>query len=113
MEILKPNTGEKLIHIPKHSIYVYVTDYGYKYLLKEIKVDIAQHTWHWILMKEDVEIDLSDIGDRYCTFDKNINMAVNNAYATLYKFDSYSEMMKNWDKIVYINNIKTVYKEDK
>lgn len=112
METLKPNTGEKIIQIPKHSIYAYITDYGYKYVLKEIRVDLGQHTWYWILMKETVEIDLCGIADRYCTFDKAINMAINNSYATVYKFDNYSEMMKNWDKIVYVNAIRTIYTEE-
>lgn len=109
MEILNPDNGKDVVYIPKYSVYVYITDYGYKYLLKEIKVDIAHHTWHWILMKENVEIDVSGSGDRYCSFEKSINRAINDPYSTVYKFDSYEEMMINWKNIVYVNNIKTVY----
>lgn len=109
MKILNPNIGEEIVQIPKYFIYVYATDYGYKYLLKEIKVNLAQHTWYWILMKEEVEIDLEGIGDKYCSFENAINKAINDAYSTVYQFENYDDMMRNWKEIKYINNIKTSY----
>ena len=55
-------------------------------------------------------IDISNIGIRYSTFNNALNRAVNDAYSTVYEFDSLQEMFANWGDIKYIDKIKNVYK---
>ena len=114
MNILEPNTGEEAHYIVKDNVYVSVTDYGQLSLLKEIKIGPGQRTWYWIVLKETVMIDVSDVIDagQYCSFDHAINRAVNDPYCTVYAFGSYQEMAKDWKKIKHVETITTIYKEE-
>ena len=109
MKILNPNTGKNRVPILINHVYVSISDYGTKLLLKEIKINIGQHTWYWIEMKERLPIDISGINDSYCTFNNAINRSVNNPYCTVYEFDSYDDMIRGWEDIKYIANIETMY----
>lgn len=113
MRIFNPNVGKEIVPIVKNHAYMYITDYGIKALLKEIKIGPGQHTWYWIKMDPNRFIDISEINGYYCSFDNAINRAVNDPYCTVYGFDNYDEMIKCWEKIVYIDKITTVYKGDK
>ena len=115
MRILEPNTGKETESISKSSIYVFITDYKLIKILKEVKVSPGQHTFFWISLESDKCMDISDIvlNGKYCTFDHAINRAVNDSYCTLYEFDSISQLTKNWDKIKYVDRIKTKYEEKK
>lgn len=114
MKILKPNNGERVIQIPKNCIYLQVTDYKSRFLLKRVKIAEGHHTWAWIPLKLDGEFDLTEFGeDRFFSFDNAINLAVNNLYATVYQFDNWEELCKEWNNIEYQNNITTVYKSEK
>jgi len=110
MIILKPNNGKEFVPIAKQHSYAYATDTKDVFFLKEIKIDIGQHTWEWISLRPDRQVDISGINDRYCSFDNAINKAVNNPYCTVYEFDNYREMICQWDEIKYIYSITTVYK---
>ena len=111
MKILKPNTGDSVIHIPVNNLYFRITDYGAKFFLKQIKIRAGQHTWEWIPLKVDKEVDLSSYGDNlYRSFDKAVNIAINDSYSTVYIFDDFEEVVDKWNEIVYVNNITTVYK---
>lgn len=112
MTVLDPNTGKEVHYIVKGHVYVKVMDFHQKSYLKEIKISPGQRTWQWIKLEEEDYIDISDIDGRYCSFDNAINRAINNPYCTVYEFDSYAEMAKNWDKIKYQNTITTTYKEE-
>ena len=112
MKILKPNIdNEETIYIVKDHVFVLITDYNLKMLLKEIIISPGKHTWQWVILKEGAFIDISDITDKVCSFDNAINMKVNNLYCTVYDFKSYDEMMDNRKAIKYIDSITTVYKE--
>ena len=115
MRILEPNTGKETENISKSSIYVFITDYKSIKILKEVKVSPGQHTFFWISLKAEDYMDISDIviNGKYCTFDHAINRAVNDSYCTLYEFVSCSEMIEKWDKIKYVDKIKTKYEEIK
>ena len=113
--ILRPNNGEEIVYIDKNNFFVYITDYGTKFFLKEIKIGLAQHTWEWISLEPISPIDLSNIGNRYCTFENAINRRVNDPYCTVYEFESLDDLMACWNakgigEIKYIDSIKTVYK---
>lgn len=110
MKILKPNTEAKYVPIYKQHFYVSAMDTKEKKFLKEIKVGAAQHTWEWMSFKTDRFVDISDIANNYCTFNNAINRAVNNAYCTVYEFESLDEMISNWLEIKYIDSITTIYK---
>ena len=110
MRILKPNVGDKFVPIAKQHSYVRATDTKQKLFLKEIKIGPAQHTWEWISLRTDRQVDLSGINDRYCSFDNAINRAVNDMYCTVYEFDSTDEVISEWDNIKYIDSITTIYK---
>lgn len=110
MKILEPNTGQEFAPIMKQHAYAFIGDTKQKFFLKEINIALGQHTWEWISLRSDRFIDIRAIGDRYCTFDNAINRAVNDPYCTVYEFDSSEEMIKNWNDIKYIDNIKTIYK---
>lgn len=114
MKILKPNIDDSVVYIPTNLVYIYVTDYKAKFILKKFKVRPGQHTWYWVPFDSDDEIDLSQFGeDLYYSFDRSINRAINNAYATVYMFNNMEEMVREWENITYKNNIQTVYKEEK
>lgn len=110
MKILKPNTGKDVVPIIKQHIYVKATDTKQISFLKEIKIDLGQHTWEWISFRSDLYVDVSEINDRYCSFDHAINRSVNDVYCTVYEFESIEEMINNWSEIKYVDNITTVYK---
>ena len=113
MRILKPNTGEEVVCIPKQHLYVKITDFGAITFLKEIKVGLAQHSWEWINFRTDKCLDLSGINNKYCSFGHAINRSVNDLYCIVYEFDDWHEAIKNWHDIKYVDNIKTVYQEEK
>jgi len=112
MKILKPNTGNETESILKSNVFIMVADYKLKKILKEIKISPGQHSWEWIIFEGGGIIDISEItvSGRYCSFDNAINKAVNDPYCSVYQFDSYEQMIKNWGLIIYIDNIKTKYK---
>ena len=111
MKILNPNTGEDIVLIVKNHIFVYVTDYNLKALLMEIIVAPGQHHWEWIKFNPMSHIDISDIGNRFSTFENAINNAVNDLFCTVYEFVNFDEIVKEWDLVKYIDSIKTIYKE--
>jgi hypothetical protein len=114
MKILNPNSGSETECIPKSDIYVRVTDYGSKYILKSIKVQPGQYTWYWVPFISSGIIDISNIGGKFCTFDFAINRAVNDAYSTVYSFNTLDGFIKQWEVIKYIESISTTFKgEDK
>ena len=92
MRILEPNNGKEFSLIELHHVYIRATDTGRIMFLKEIKIGPAQCTWEWIDSRSDRLVDLSDIKDRYCSFDNAINRAVNNMYSTVYEFGSFEEV---------------------
>lgn len=112
MRILSPNIGKEVVPIVKAHVYIIITDYGLKSLLKEIKIGPGQHTWYWVELRSDKLIDISDINGHYCTFNNAINRAVNNAYLTVYEFEDLFDMVENWKKIIYVENKKTFYKAE-
>lgn len=114
MNILKPNNGTSVVQIPINFIYVCVTDYKAKFLLKQVKIRAGQHTWAWIPLKPEDELDVSQYGDDlYMSFDRAVNKMVNDAYSTVYSFSDIEEMVKRWAEIVYQSNITTVYQQEK
>jgi hypothetical protein len=112
MKILNPNIDEKIVCILKHNIYVRISDFGSMCFLKEVKIAPAQHSWEWIDLKATKELDLSEIDNKYCTFENAINRSVNDPYCTVYEFESFEEVFKTRKKIKYIDIIKTVYKNN-
>jgi len=112
MKILESNTGQKVVTIAKYHVYVFAADTKNKFFLKEIKVGHGHHTWEWVSLRTDRFIDISEIGDNYCSFENAINNAVNDPYSTVYEFDNFDEVFKNWEKIVYVDDKITVYKTE-
>ena len=112
MRILEPNNGREIVPISVHHIYIQATDTHRKLLLKEIKIGPAQHSWEWIDFRTNRLVDLSGIGDRYCSFDNAINRSVNDLYCTVYEFENFEEAVKNWGNIKYTDNITTVYSSE-
>jgi len=110
MRILNPNTGEDIVPIATSNVFVSVTDYGLKEVLKEIVVSLGQHHWEWISFSSNKPVDIKDIGDRFSSFDNALNRGVNDLYTTVYEFQNFDEVIREWDSIKYIDNIKTVYK---
>jgi len=112
MRILKPNTGQAVVPIAKYHVYIFATDTKNRFFLKEIKIGPAQHTWEWISLRTDRFVDLTDISDNYCSFNNAINKAVNDPYSTVYEFDNFDEVFKNWDDIKYVDSIITIYEAE-
>lgn len=110
MKILEPNSGKEFVPIALHHIYIRATDTGRKMFLKEIRIGPAQCTWEWVDFRINSCVDLSGINDRYCSFDNAINRAVNDLYCTVYEFETFEEVVSNWDNIKYTDCITTVYK---
>jgi len=110
MKILEPNTGEKIVPILKYHVYIFATDTKNKFFLKNIKIAPGQHTWEWVSLRTDRFIDISEIEDKYCSFENAINKAVNDPYSTVYCFESFDEVFKNWKNIKYVDSIITIYK---
>ena len=111
MGILNSNTKEDVVLIIKNHTFLYVTDYNLKALLIEIVVAPGQHHWEWVKFSPIDYIDISDIGNRFSTFENAINNAVNDIYCTVYEFVDFDEVVKEWDSVKYIDNITTIYKE--
>jgi hypothetical protein len=90
-------------------------DYGRKYILKEIKIEAGKHTWMWISFDSQEVLDISNLynNNKICSFDNAINRSINDLYCTVYEFDNFDEMIKNWNKIRYESNITTTYKGEK
>jgi hypothetical protein len=109
---LKPNTGQDRVIVPRKNMFVFVTDFKKKFLLRQIYVGPGQHSWHWIPLQTAEEIDISDIGNRVCTFNNALNRAVNDPYCTVYMCDDFDDMVANWHLIVYQSGIQTVYTEE-
>ena len=105
--ILDNNT--QICYINRYEIYVSITDYGLKKLLKEVVVSPGQHIWHWIPLKEEKAINLGEEGLTYSSFDEAINREVRDNYAIVYVFENYNEMMKHWNEIVYKDKKLTIY----
>ena len=112
MKILNSNTGEDIVPVATNHVFVYVTDYGLKAILKEIVVDLGQHHWEWIAFSSNKPVDISDIGNRFSTFDNALNREVNDVYCTIYEFQDFNEVIREWDSIKYVDNIKTIYKAE-
>ena len=112
MIMLTPNTGKESICIAKYNVYVKVIDFNIKYVLKEIVIGPGQHTWYWVPLKEDKYIDLTGIDGNFCSFNHAINRSINDPYCTVYVFNSYEEMFREWEEIKYVDSIKTKYVSD-
>jgi hypothetical protein len=110
MKVLEPNNGKNIEYISTDHLYVKITDYKKITVLKEVIVAPGQHSWEWIELKEGTSVDVSRLGNNFCTFDNAINKSVNNFYCTIYEFDSLEEMIGKWKKIKYNDNIITKYK---
>lgn len=117
MRILHPNTGDDVVPVNRNSVFVSVVDYGLKMILKEIIIAPGQHHWEWIEVdcpNPIKPVDLSKIGDRFATFEHALNREINDPYSTVYELNNFKELTMEWEKMMYIDNIKTVYKsEDK
>ena len=113
MRILTPNkTNSEIEYVSISNIYVYILDYGRKFLLREVKLEPGRHTWIWVPLETQHTIDISDFynNNRVCSFNNAINRAINDMYCTVYEFKDIEEMIKCWKKIEYHSNITTVYK---
>jgi hypothetical protein len=113
MRILHPNVGKENVMILKSHLYVYVTDYKARFFLKEIKVSPAQFVWCWVNFQAGKTIDLTEKNGNNFSFEQAINRAINDAYNTVYEFENYDELVREWDNIKYIDNITTFYQSDK
>jgi len=115
MIILSPNTGEEIVPVIKNNIFVYVTDYKVRALLMEVIVAPGQHHWEWVVITtaSNISVDVSSLGDRFSSFDHALNKAVNDLYCTVYEFETFYDLAKNWEEIEYVDSIKTVYKAGK
>ena len=110
MKILRSDTGEKSVPILKQHTYVSITDFGLICFLKEVKIGPAQHSWEWVSVVSDKCLDISKIGNKYCSFDYAINRAVNDMYCTVYEFNNFKEVADRWEDIKYEDCIRTIYK---
>ena len=111
MQILEPNTGEDNIFIPKDDVYVYITDYGKLALLVEIETGTVLSKYYWFDLTRNRKINISQVSRECDTFETAINRAINNMYCTVYRFQNFGEVVIEWNKIRYIDNIKTIYKQ--
>lgn len=115
MNILKPDLKSQqedsnVVLIPKNEIYVYITDYGTKFLLKEVVVSIGTHKWVWVpLTSVSKPWDLYD-SVMYDNFEDAINIKVNDMYVTLYRFRNFEQFIKKYNNIQYNDIIKTKFK---
>lgn len=107
---LHPNNGEDIVLVDTNHIFVSITDYGLKTILKEVIVSPGQHHWEWIAFSRDRPINISKIGNNYSSFNNALNRAINDPYRTVYEFVGIEDII--WDHIEFIDNIKTVYKAE-
>jgi hypothetical protein len=107
---LSPDNPEETVPVIKNHIFVYVTDYGAMFILKEIIISPGQHHWEWMPLSPEKPVDISGIGNRFSTFDNALNRAVNDAYCTVYEIDSLKSFGRDIDDMKYIDTIKTIYK---
>ncbi len=112
MKILNANTGVDIVPVIKNHIFVYITDYKVRALLMEIIVAPGQHHWEWVVITtaSNISVDVSSLGDRFSSFDHALNRAVNDLYCTVYEFETFYDLAKNWEEIEYVDSITTVYK---
>jgi len=108
--ILYPNNGEDIVLVDTNHIFVSVTDYGLKTILKEIVISPGQHHWEWIALGRDRPINISGIGNKYSSFNHALNRAINDPYSTVYEILGLEEII--WDHIEFVDSIKTVYKAE-
>lgn len=117
MKILKAkynsDSENEVFYIAKNNIYVAVTDYGLKLWLQEIRIKFGNDGWYWVPLKQGNKIYIGNGEEQYSTFEEAINRKVNDLYCTVYEFDSFDEMIKNWNKIEYQDCIQAKYKEQK
>ena len=109
MRILEPNIDKKVVPILKHHLYVLISDFRQRKFLKEVFLGPGQHSWEWIVLDAEKSLDISGINNKYCTFNHAINKAINDLYCTVYEFENFEEMAKNWTNIEYIDGISTIY----
>ncbi len=107
---LHPNNGEDIVLVDTNHIFVSITDYGLKTILKEIIVSPGQHHWEWISLTNDRPIDVSGIGNKYSSFNNALNRSINDLYSTVYEFATLEDII--WDHVEFIDNIKTVYQAE-
>ncbi len=117
MIILKQNIkGKKIEFIEINDIYISVTDYKQKKILIKIDIQPGMSTWVWQVMgnarkSHNVDIDINPLHYENCSFDKAINREINDVYSTVYQFEKYEDMIKNWKNIKYVDVDRTIYKE--
>jgi hypothetical protein len=111
--VLNPNTGDDIVPIAMNNIFVSITDFGQITLLREIIVSPGQHHWEWMVINSNKPVDISDIGNRFSSFDNAINRSINDPYCTVYESSHFNEIIRNWDNLVYVDVITTIYKAEK
>lgn len=100
MKILEPKPKQSgFQYICKNNIYVKITDYSLKFLLKEIIIGPGNHTWYWVPFSKDKAIDINPNNYKVASFDNCINKSVNDIYCTVYELETYDEMINNWNEI--------------
>ena len=111
MRILEPNIeGRDIEFINKNSIYISITDFSAKSMLREIIYGPAQKTWYWDDIKNKFLIDVNPLHSAIMDFNEIINRAINNVYCTVYEFKNIEKVFEKWNDIVYIDKRKTIYK---
>ena len=115
MRILKPKIDNQkdpnIEYIVQSHVYVKVTDYGLVSILKEVLLAPGNTLWMWIVMKENLPIDIFH-SDKIHSFNEAVNRSVNDLYCTLYEFSSYKEILESWEDIKYIDDIGIIYKQE-
>ena len=109
----KSKSEEQEIHyINRYNVYISVTDYGLKKLLKEVVISPGNHIWTWIPLQEEKYINLTDKETNYFSFDEAVNREVRDNYSIVYNFDNYKEMANHWNDIVYKDKKLTLYQSE-
>lgn len=108
---LKPSSGtdKEIIPVDIGCSFAHVTDYGKIFFLKEIKVSPGQRHWQWVAFDSNTPIDISQLGDRYCTFNNALNRAINDVYCNVYMYETWEEMVYSSHALKYEDNVATVY----
>lgn len=112
MKILEPKPKKAGIqYICENNVYVKITDYSLRSLLKEIIIGPGNHTWYWVPLNKNKAIDINSNNYTIASFNECINKSVNDIYCTVYELETYDEMIKNWDEIKYKeDNVPAMYK---